>query len=197
MLQLEDHPVFKRASNDLYVELKISLKDALCGFRYALTHLDGRSLLIESYPGDVTMPCRSPDPSSPSALLISRLLPVRPEINSRPSQNPDHYKLIEDEGMPEHRMPFLKGQLFILFTVVFPSREFLTPERCRSLEKVLPPGALPAPSQADLDKCEKKVLHSVEVQAVQWRQQQQREACSYDDYYGDESAHSHPQCPQQ
>ncbi|KAI3968112.1 hypothetical protein MKW92_051839 [Papaver armeniacum] len=42
--------------DDLTVEHKLSLTEALCGFQFALTHLDGRKLLIKSNPGEVTKP---------------------------------------------------------------------------------------------------------------------------------------------
>jgi len=56
VLQLKEHPKFKRKFDDLYVEHTLSLTEALCGFQFALTHLDGRQLLIKSNPGEVIKP---------------------------------------------------------------------------------------------------------------------------------------------
>eukprot|EP00262_Sarcandra_glabra_P004071 TRINITY_DN15059_c0_g1_i1.p1 TRINITY_DN15059_c0_g1~~TRINITY_DN15059_c0_g1_i1.p1 ORF type:complete len:237 (-),score=30.60 TRINITY_DN15059_c0_g1_i1:76-786(-) len=56
MLQLKEHPMFKRKENDLYVEHTLGLTEALCGFLFALTHLDGRRLLIKSNPGKIIKP---------------------------------------------------------------------------------------------------------------------------------------------
>lgn len=56
VLQLKDHAKFKRKYDDLYVEHTISLTEALCGFQFVLTHLDGRQLLIKSNPGEVIKP---------------------------------------------------------------------------------------------------------------------------------------------
>jgi len=56
VLQEQPHAVFKRKGADLYIERKISLVEALCGFEMELTHLDDRKLLIKSAPGDVTKP---------------------------------------------------------------------------------------------------------------------------------------------
>lgn len=56
ILQLKEHPKFKRKQDDLYVEHNISLTEALCGFRFVLTHLDGRQLLIKTNPGEVIKP---------------------------------------------------------------------------------------------------------------------------------------------
>ncbi|KAG7948790.1 hypothetical protein I3843_13G027000 [Carya illinoinensis] len=59
VLQLKEHPKFKRKFDDLYVEHTISLTEALCGFQFALTHLDGRQLLIKSNPGEIIKPGQS------------------------------------------------------------------------------------------------------------------------------------------
>lgn len=56
VLQLKEHPKFKRKYDDLYVEHNLSLTEALCGFQFALNHLDGRQLLIKSNPGEVIKP---------------------------------------------------------------------------------------------------------------------------------------------
>jgi len=42
--------------DDLYIERTISLSEALCGFTMELKHLDGRTLIIKSKPGDVIKP---------------------------------------------------------------------------------------------------------------------------------------------
>ncbi|CAA6666774.1 unnamed protein product [Spirodela intermedia] len=152
VLQLADHPVFKREFSDLYVELKISLRDALCGFKIALKHLDGRRLLIESYPGDLIKRCRSPSPSGSS--YLSAPLSVQLKIYSRSSQKPGHYKVIENEGCPiphPREVPLAGGASAA--------------------------AGVPPPSQAELDRCERKFLHDIDPEAVQWRRMhQQREA---------------------
>jgi len=56
VLQQKEHPKFKRKAEDLYVEHTLSLTEALCGFQFVLTHLDGRQLLIKSNPGEVVKP---------------------------------------------------------------------------------------------------------------------------------------------
>ncbi|CAN1251798.1 Chaperone protein dnaJ 2 [Linum perenne] len=52
----KEHPRFKRKGDDLFVEHTLLLTEALCGFRFVLTHLDGRQLLIKSLPGEVVKP---------------------------------------------------------------------------------------------------------------------------------------------
>lgn len=56
VLQQKEHPKFIRKGDDLFVERSLSLTEALCGFQYILTHLDGRQLLIKSQPGEVLKP---------------------------------------------------------------------------------------------------------------------------------------------
>lgn len=56
VLQQKEHPKFKRKGDDLFFEHTLSLVEALCGFHFVLTHLDGRQLLIKSQPGEVVKP---------------------------------------------------------------------------------------------------------------------------------------------
>lgn len=56
VLQLKEHPKFKRKGDDLFVEHTLSLTEALCGFHFPLTHLDGRQLLIKSNIGEIVKP---------------------------------------------------------------------------------------------------------------------------------------------
>merc|ERR1719238_2680723 len=52
----QEHAIFKRKGADLFIERKISLVEALCGFTLELTHLDGRKLLIQTTPGEIVKP---------------------------------------------------------------------------------------------------------------------------------------------
>jgi len=52
VLQEEKHPDFRRENNHLFIKKKISLKEALCGFKFVITHLDGRKLLVKSEKGN-------------------------------------------------------------------------------------------------------------------------------------------------
>merc|ERR1719450_1356626 len=56
VLKEQPHADFKRHGADLYLERKISLVEALCGFEIEITHLDGRKLLIKTAPGDIVKP---------------------------------------------------------------------------------------------------------------------------------------------
>ncbi len=56
VLQEQEHPRFKRNETDLLIEQEITLFEALCGFSFTLTHLDGRTLLVRSRPGEIIKP---------------------------------------------------------------------------------------------------------------------------------------------
>jgi DnaJ family protein A protein 2 len=56
VLQQKEHPKFKRKGDDLICDHSLTLTEALCGFQFILTHLDGRQLLIKSEPGEVIKP---------------------------------------------------------------------------------------------------------------------------------------------
>ncbi|CAL5381343.1 unnamed protein product [Camellia sinensis] len=163
VLHQKEHPKFKRKFDDLYVEHSLSLTEALCGFQFALTHLDGRQLLIKSNPGEIIKPGQS--------------------------------KAINNEGMPHHQRPFMKGQLFIHFNVDFPQSGFLSPDKFQALEAILPPSPNKQLSDMMLDECEETTLHDVNIEEeMRWKERhQQREA--YDD--DDEPAMHRMACNQQ
>merc|ERR1719230_1472768 len=63
VLKQQEHSDFKRKWADLFIERKISLVEALCGFELELTHLDQRKLLIKTAPGEIVkLPMRGFDP---------------------------------------------------------------------------------------------------------------------------------------
>jgi DnaJ-class molecular chaperone len=53
VLKEKEHETFKRKGNDLLIQKKIQLSEALCGVKFTLNHLDDRELLIETDPGEV------------------------------------------------------------------------------------------------------------------------------------------------
>jgi DnaJ family protein A protein 2 len=56
IIEEKPHDTFKRKKADLIMTKKISLIEALCGFKFTLTHLDGSTHLIETSPGEVIKP---------------------------------------------------------------------------------------------------------------------------------------------
>ncbi|KAI9078699.1 hypothetical protein K1719_039342 [Acacia pycnantha] len=163
VLQVKEHPKFKRKHDDLYVEHNLSLTEALCGFQFVITHMDGRQLLIKSNPGEVI----------------------------KPGQN----KAINDEGMPHHNRPFMRGRLYIQFNVDFPDSGFLNPDQCRVLETVLPRKPSKQLTDMELDDCEETTLHDVNIEEEMNRKKQQQYREAYDD--DDEPSMPRVQCAQQ
>ncbi|KAL8144007.1 hypothetical protein V2J09_017039 [Rumex salicifolius] len=137
VLQQKEHPRFKRKGDDLFYEHTLSLTEALCGFKFILTHLDGRHLLIKSNPGEVI--------------------------------KPGQFKAIEDEGMPMYRKSFMRGKLYIHFTVEFP--EALSPDQVKALQAVLPPKPAAELSDMELDECEETTMHNVNIEEEMRRKQ--------------------------
>jgi|UniRef100_A0A7S4GI47 DnaJ family protein A protein 2 len=56
VLQEKKHERFERKGQDLVMHKTISLAEALCGFSFPIKHLDGRTLLVKSQPGNVVKP---------------------------------------------------------------------------------------------------------------------------------------------
>lgn len=55
-IKQKEHPVFKRVGNNLFINLDISLQDAVLGFSKSITHLDGHTVTISSPEGTVIQP---------------------------------------------------------------------------------------------------------------------------------------------
>lgn len=60
LLQEKEHAVFKRKNNDLLINKEVTLKEALCGYSFTVTHLDGRKLTVASKPGEILRPDNGP-----------------------------------------------------------------------------------------------------------------------------------------
>lgn len=163
VLQQKEHPKFKRKSEDLFVEHTLSLTEALCGFQFVLTHLDGRQLLIKSNPGEVV--------------------------------KPDSYKAINDEGMPMYQRPFMKGKLYIHFTVEFP--DTLSLDQVKGLEAVLPAKPSSQLTDMEIDECEETTLHDVNMEEENRRKQQQQQQEAYDEDDDMPGGAQRVQCAQQ
>lgn len=56
VLEVEEHDEFKRKGADLLIEKHISLKQALTGLRFPVDHLDGRTLIVHTKPGEIITP---------------------------------------------------------------------------------------------------------------------------------------------
>lgn len=163
VLQLKDHAKFKRKGDDLFVEHTLTLSEALCGYQFILTQLDGRQLLIKSVPSEIV--------------------------------KPGQFKAINDEGMPIYQRPFMKGKLYIHFSVDFPESGSLSREQCKALEAILPPRPSSEMTDMELDECEETILQDVNMEEEMRRKQQQAREDAYEE--DEASAGPQVQCAQQ
>lgn len=98
-------------------------------------------------------------------------------IKSQPGEvvKPDEFKAINDEGMPMYQRPFMRGKLYIHFTVEFP--DSINPEQCKMIEAVLPPKPSSTKvSDIEMDECEETTLHDVNIEEEMGRKQEQKQA---------------------
>ncbi|KAL8608401.1 hypothetical protein ACOMHN_002634 [Nucella lapillus] len=56
VVQQEPHATFSRHNDNLLVAKRVGLTEALCGFSFAVRHLDGRDTVITHPPGEVVYP---------------------------------------------------------------------------------------------------------------------------------------------
>jgi DnaJ family protein A protein 2 len=129
VIQEKEHDVFKRKGADLLITKTLSLNEALCGFEWMITHLDGRKIVIRSKPGEIIKP-----------------------ITGATSDLP-FVKIVPHEGMPSHGNPFIKGNLFILFRVEFPDDNELDPNALKLLKNALPNPSMELDVKEDMEIC--------------------------------------------
>jgi DnaJ family protein A protein 2 len=123
VLRESPHRTFKRDGSHLYVEKKISLKEALCGFQIQIEHFNKRVVTVRSNPGEN---------------IIGQ----------------GQIMKIPEEGMPVYKKPYIKGNLYIKFEVVFPRPGQLTAPEIKALTSTLPGPALPSVTSPDCLKIE-------------------------------------------
>nr|GMC59011.1 DnaJ protein homolog [Ipomoea batatas] len=118
-------------------------------------------------------------------------------IKSQPGEvvKPDQFKAINDEGMPMYQKPFMRGKLYIHFTVDFP--ESLSPDQCKALEAVLPPRPTTGITEMELDECEETTLHDVNIEEEMRRKQQQQAQEAYEEDDDMHGGAQRVQCAQQ
>ncbi|XP_057954330.1 dnaJ protein homolog [Malania oleifera] len=92
-------------------------------------------------------------------------------IKSNPGEvvKPDQLKAINDEGMPIYQRSFMRGNLYLHFTVDFP--DSLSLDQCKALEAVLPPRTSAKLTDMELDECEETTLHDVNIEEEKRRKQ--------------------------
>ena len=98
--------------------------------------------------------------------------------------------------MPIYQRPFMKGKLYIHFTVEFP--DSFSVDQCKVLEAVLPPRTSTNLTDMELDECEETTLRDVNIEEEMRRKQAQAQQEAYeedDDVHG--GGAQRVQCAQQ
>ncbi|VAI22916.1 unnamed protein product [Triticum turgidum subsp. durum] len=75
--------------------------------------------------------------------------------------------------------PFMKGKLYIHFTVDFP--DSLNLDQCKALETVLPPKPASQYTDMELDECEETMAYDIDIEEEMRRRQQQQAQEAYDE----------------
>jgi len=76
-------------------------------------------------------------------------------VNILPGEviKPDEIKCILGEGMPVHKRPFDKGNLYVKFEIVFPQPNWTSDDKLKALEAILPPrAALPSTAGKEVEE---------------------------------------------
>lgn len=104
------------------------------------------------------------------------------------------FKAINDEGMPHYQRPFMKGRLYLHFSVEVPESGSLSLDQIKALESVLPPRPTSQMTEMELDECEETTLHDVNIDDEMRRKQSHAQEAYEED---EESSGPRTQCAQQ
>uniref|UniRef100_A0A7S1SKP9 Uncharacterized protein n=1 Tax=Tetraselmis chuii TaxID=63592 RepID=A0A7S1SKP9_9CHLO len=99
-------------------------------------------------------------------------------IESKPGEvvKQDDWVCIEDEGMPHHTQPFMKGNMYVRFEVKFPEK--LDAGLCAKLAEILPGDA--GPSASDLEDAEEHDMKVVDIEEeLKGRARERRSGAAY------------------
>lgn len=133
IVQEKEHATFTRKGSDLLIRKDVSLREALCGYEFLVTHLDGRKILVKSKPGEIIQADNG-------------------------TQGEPFMKCVMDEGMPKEGSPFEKGRLFIYFHIQFPKPGALDASALEALAAALPDDSETAAPKYDVETTE--VVHT-------------------------------------
>ena len=84
-----------------------------------------------------------------------------------------------------YQRPFMKGKLYVHFSVEFPESGSLSADQCHALEAILPARPVNGLTDMELDECEETILQDVNMEDEMRRKQQAaQEAYEEDDEAG-------------
>ncbi|MCO5574764.1 hypothetical protein L7F22_028555 [Adiantum nelumboides] len=89
---------------------------------------------------------------------------------------PGQFRATDDKGMPMYQRPFIKGKLYIHFSVGFLESGSLSTDQCKALEAILPLKPLSEMTNMELGECDKTILQNVNVEKEMKRKQQHQQS---------------------
>jgi len=107
---------------------------------------------------------------------------------------PGDIRCIANEGMPTHKKPFEKGNLYIRFNIEFPAPNFLKEKQIQQLETLLPPRKNNVKLTKDMEEVE---LTKFSEEDIRKRAYQQRQQQSHDEDDEEGGGGQRVQCAQQ
>lgn len=137
VLAQRHHPIFSRRGHDLAIDITLSLREALCGFRRSFVHLDGRTVAIGPPRVGGVRQQKSPKDESSDAEEQPREVPVLVRSGD--------VHVLRGEGMPKPAGSGAKGgfgDLYVQYKVEMPSAnspagDTLTVEERNELDRLL------------------------------------------------------------
>ncbi|MCO5560296.1 hypothetical protein L7F22_013908 [Adiantum nelumboides] len=89
---------------------------------------------------------------------------------------PGQFKVTDDKGMPMYQRPFIKGKLYIHFSVGFLESGSLSTDQCKALEAILPLKPSSELTNMELGECDKTILQNVNMEKEMKRKQQHQQS---------------------
>ncbi len=107
--------------------------------------------------------------------------------------------MIPNEGMPQYKNPFNKGNMYIQFNVEFPKPGFLNDKKLQQLEQILPPRKQAPKLTEEMEHVELKPYEPSQSNGKGGRRGRQGEAYQEDDDDDENGGHGgqRVQCAQQ
>jgi len=110
-LRLEKHEMFKRQGADLGMTHTLSLRQALCGYKFKVPHVSGRTLVVT---------------------------PTEDDLSEGAVVQPGSLKVVHTKGMPQRFNPHIKGHLYIVMEVQMPLMRTLGKGAIETFKAILP-----------------------------------------------------------
>ena len=140
------HKTFTRKGHDLALEVKISFQEAVCGCKRTITHLDGRTITVESAKRHI--PKERVDPFDSNAASVYQSKIPEDDDGGAFSEAPANIyiqtgdvQVLKGQGMPKNAQGTEFGDLYVQYSVELPKSaagaDSLTPSERIELGRLL------------------------------------------------------------